>query len=78
MSIDPTINVFMDSAWSCHVCHRVRPDSLIAVRKVVVTGERPAQPTVVVNVRYCADTPSCYDGTLDVSFVQAAIKAFGS
>jgi hypothetical protein len=31
---------------------------------------------VIVNVRYCADTQSCFDGTPDVPFMKAALKAF--
>jgi hypothetical protein len=77
MEIDPEINVFMGSTWTCHVCHRLRKDSQISVRKYVFAGDgKEGAPTVVVNVRYCNDTPACNEGTIDVPFVQAAIKAF--
>jgi hypothetical protein len=73
--IDPTINVHVGNTWTCHVCKRLRSDADISVRKFVVASE-DGQVTVAVNVRYCNDTPACYEGTTDVEFFRAAQRAF--
>jgi hypothetical protein len=75
--IDPTINVHVGDTWTCHVCGRTRPDPLISVRKFVVASTKPGGMTIQVNVRYCNDTPACYEGTDEVQFLKAAVRAFG-
>jgi hypothetical protein len=72
------VEVHMGDTWTCHVCGRTRADADIKVRKFVFMGKGRAgvDPTVIVNVRYCADTQSCFDGTPDVPFMKAALKAF--
>lgn len=47
--------------WTCHVCGSERPDALIEV----YSEEHPilrGRTTLKVNVRYCADRPSCRAG----------------
>ena len=61
--------------WSCHVCKRERPDALISVR--TFTFDNGDGIPVTANVRYCNDTPACYDGAEHVSFVDTLRDMWG-
>ena len=48
--------------WSCMVCGVIRPDAMIRVYTKDVSDQcDPALPagSVLVNIRYCRDQPSC-------------------
>ena len=72
--INPDIEVHFGEKWTCHVCGRTRDDRDISVRKFTFGHAI----TVTVNVRYCNDTPSCFEGTTEVGFMKSAQRAFGT
>jgi hypothetical protein len=74
--VNTNIDVHVGDMWTCHVCGRLRSDSQIKVRKFIFIGDGRTDAQVIVNVRYCADSPKCFAGTPDVPFVQSALKAF--
>lgn len=46
--------------WTCNICRRVRPDSEIGVYNIDISKEHGFEVgTIVLNVRYCTDTPKC-------------------
>ena len=47
-----------DLLWNCHICNQVRRDEFISV---ITTIEDIGGLEVKSNVRYCNDSPSCFD-----------------
>ena len=59
--------------WKCEICQSIRPDALIGIHTVDASAEAGMPTgTLVRNVRYCVDRPSCREGAqqLGVDFVQ--------
>jgi hypothetical protein len=50
--------------WKCDICHRERPDAMIAVHKVDIGPANLPPWTVVRNVKYCIDNPACREGAV--------------
>ena len=50
--------------WHCDICRRERPDDRISVNKVDMTPAGFPAGTIVRNVKYCNDTPQCFNAAL--------------
>lgn len=48
-----------DLTWRCDICREMRPDAAISVHKVDLTPDGLPPGTMVRNVKYCNDRPSC-------------------
>lgn len=56
-----------DLTWSCHICHKERPDEFISVltKPLIVNGvEMGGQ-----NIRYCNDNITCWIAAQSFNFV---------
>ncbi len=50
-------------SWTCHVCGKERPDLLISVHRVDLSGVHGlTEGHVTRNIRYCNDSKTCLDG----------------
>lgn len=57
-----------DMTWTCHVCGKERLDRYISVHQRKRTATNTGV-TVVENIRYCSDDPSCREGALTKTFL---------
>ncbi len=65
--------MFDDLTWTCHICHRERPDAMIGVYKSDLSADWGLPPgTMLQNVRYCLDDPACVEASKTFRFVEPA------
>ena len=58
--------MFENLTWTCHICHKNRPDNKISVktRPLVIGGQVMGSQ----NVRHCNDNQDCIDKAEDFTF----------
>lgn len=54
-----------DMTWRCDICGRERRDAKISVHKVDIGPAGLPAGTVIRNVKYCNDNPTCHDAALN-------------